>query len=234
MATTKAEKPSAAPSVPKKTTPKKSADVVCAVKATSYKDLSLDGVSVPKEVSDVSFALCVNSVLSSWSQGTASAKDRSEVKYSTKKPWKQKGTGRARAGTARSPLWRGGGVVFGPDRSGRPKRVTRTTRKRVLGDLCNKYISNEKVLAWDWALKSDVPKTSQAVKALEAVGLNNKKVLVFLPLRDTLHRASLANIPSVRVISFDEPNVFSLASAESWVFLKRDVDAFKEMVTRWL
>ena len=59
-------------------------------------------------------SIYIRSLLQNWRQGTVACKGRSDVGYSNKKPWKQKGTGRARAGSARSPLWRGGGVIFGP------------------------------------------------------------------------------------------------------------------------
>ena len=67
-----------------------------------------------KIASKANFALWVRALLQNWRQGTVVCKGRSEVAYSNKKPWKQKGTGRARAGSARSPLWRSGGVIFGP------------------------------------------------------------------------------------------------------------------------
>ena len=67
-----------------------------------------------KKYRPVAMAIYVRALLQNWRQGTVACKGRSDVSYSNKKPWKQKGTGRARAGSARSPLWRGGGVIFGP------------------------------------------------------------------------------------------------------------------------
>src|SRR6202158_776957 len=73
------------------------------------------GITAPeKRATPHQFAVWIRALLQNWRQGTVGVKDRSEVSLSGKKPWKQKGTGRARAGTARSPLWRKGGVIFGP------------------------------------------------------------------------------------------------------------------------
>ena len=69
------------------------------------------------KTSPVAVSQWIRALLQNWRQGTLATKGRSDVKLSNKKPWKQKGTGRARAGTARSPLWRGGGVTFGPQRN---------------------------------------------------------------------------------------------------------------------
>src|SRR6201996_8223265 len=77
--------------------------------------------------SQVSFAICVRSYLQNWRQGTVGCKDRSEVAFANRKPWKQKGTGRARAGSARSPLWKGGGVTFGP----KPRDYSQSMNKKA-------------------------------------------------------------------------------------------------------
>ena len=89
---------------------KKSASTT--VQQVSLQDLNLDASQ--KKVATVAFSTWIRSLLQNWRQGTVGCKGRSDVNRSNKKPWKQKGTGRARAGSARSPLWRGGGVIFGP------------------------------------------------------------------------------------------------------------------------
>jgi large subunit ribosomal protein L4 len=78
-----------------------------------------------KEMSRRGFAMAVRALLQNWRQGTVACKGRSDVSFSNKKPWKQKGTGRARAGSARSPLWRGGGVAFGPQPRTRTLKITK-------------------------------------------------------------------------------------------------------------
>ena len=81
--------------------------------------------------SSVGFSIWVRALLQNWRQGTVGSKDRSEVSFSNKKPWKQKGTGRARAGSARSPLWRGGGVVFGPQPRTRVLKTGKQVKRNV-------------------------------------------------------------------------------------------------------
>ena len=77
-------------------------------------------------------AVYVRSLLQNWRQGTVGCKGRSDVAYSNKKPWKQKGTGRARAGSARSPLWRGGGVIFGPQPRTRVLKAGKQVKKKCV------------------------------------------------------------------------------------------------------
>ena len=81
------------------------------------------------------FSLAIRVLLQNWRQGTVGCKDRSEVAYTNKKPWKQKGTGRARAGTRRSPLWRGGGVTFGPQARIRELSIPRKAKQKIFSAL---------------------------------------------------------------------------------------------------
>ena len=90
----------------------------------SAKDIGLEGFS---ENMSKEYAVWVRVLMQNWRQGTVGCKARSDVAYTNKKPWKQKGTGRARAGSARSPIWRGGGVTFGPQ--ARVKTLKNYTRK---------------------------------------------------------------------------------------------------------
>lgn len=183
---------------------------------------------------DVAFSTWVRQLMLNWRQGTAASKGRSEVSRSTKKPWKQKGTGRARAGSARSPLWRGGGVIFGPEPRTRTLAVPKKAKRVVLNNLLWQYLENGRIHALDWELKEDAPKTAHAFKALKDAGLDTAKVTLFLSPSDALHYASFANIPSVRVLFFDQANAYDLAAADTWVVLNKDVDAFNEMVRAWV
>lgn len=179
------------------------------------------------------FAVCIRSLLQNWRQGTVGCKGRSDVAFSGKKPWKQKGTGRARAGDAKSPLWRGGGVVFGPQARDKKLKVSKSLRRGVLRSLVSRFAEAGNLLALDWAPPVDRPKTSLAYSVLKNAGMLDRKVILFLPANDFLSAASFANIPSVHVLSFDEPNVYHLADTTRWLVLKRDLAYFKEMVSRW-
>lgn len=196
-------------------------------------DLSLDE-TVHKHASAASFATSVRTLMQNWRQGTVACKGRSDVSRSNKKPWKQKGTGRARAGSARSPLWRGGGVTFGPQPRTRVLSIPKKMRRNVMATIFFDALEKKKVVAIDWNHELDRPKTARAFAMLKNAGLINKPIIVFLPLHDELLRSSFANIASVRILGFDQPNAFDLARGDHWVVLKKNMDDFKEMVSRWI
>lgn len=197
----------------------------------SLKDL---GESVPKKMaSEQDFAIWIRVLMQNWRQGTVGCKERSDVARTGKKPWKQKGTGRARAGTARSPLWRGGGVTFGPQARDKTLHLSKKRRKLVLANLLKAYVENSKVIMLDWELETAQPKTAAAFSALKDAGLSDRKMVLFLPTNDQLTFASFVNIPLVRILFFDQANAFDLAKSDYWVFLKKDFNFFKEMVSKW-
>lgn len=188
-----------------------------------------------KKISSIGFAVSIRALLTSWRQGTVSCKDRAEVARSGKKPWKQKGTGRARAGTARSPLWRGGGVIHGPQPRVRKTRVNQKVRLNSFSALFDRYIKQGVVYSADWAIEGTVPKTKNAFNVLcNAQLANQKKVVLFLTVEDRIHYASFANIPNIHLMFFDQPNVYDLAKASHWLFLQKDLEQFKKMVLRWV
>lgn len=186
-----------------------------------------------KPASEQQFATWIHALKNNWRQGTVGVKGRADVARSGKKPWKQKGTGRARAGTARSPLWRGGGVIFGPQMHTKSLRVNKQLRKQVLATLTADFITNKKVHMLDWVLPDDKPKTKLAAQLLKNIGVDKGNVVILLSQGDMTTYASFINIPRVQVILFDQPNAFDLAHADSWLYLKKDHDAFKTMVGQW-
>lgn len=196
-------------------------------------DLSLDESSF-KQASAASFATSVRVLQQNWRQGTVACKGRSDVNKTNKKPWKQKGTGRARAGSARSPIWRGGGVTFGPQQRTRTLAISKKVRRNVMASIFFNALQNQKVVELDWNHDLDRPRTAIAFNMLKNAGLHNKTVILFLPLHDELLRSSFANIPSVRILGFDQPNVYDLARGEQWVVFKQNMNDFKEMVSRWI
>ncbi|MEX2437726.1 MAG: 50S ribosomal protein L4 [Candidatus Babeliales bacterium] len=195
-------------------------------------DLSLD----PKKkvrLNREGLALWVRSLLQNWRQGTVASKDRGEVAFTNKKPWKQKGTGRARAGSARSPLWRGGGASFGPQERSRTLSVPKSLKKNVLQGLLWEFLGEKRLINLDWHASSDMPKTKFAYEALKKAGLEDKKITLFLPVTDHMSQVSFANLPNVNILFFDQANAYDLVNSEHWVFLKKDAPLFKEMVERW-
>ncbi len=193
--------------------------------------VTLDVTIAKKEVTPSAFATAIRVQLQNGRQGTVGVKRRGDVAFSGKKPWKQKGTGRARAGSRSSPLWRSGGVTFGPDARTRTLKMPMRQTALVLNNLFFAAQEAGSLKCLDLNLLK--PSTKTAVAALKAMDAHNKPVVVFARFDDAATIASLRNIPSVRVLSFDEPNAFDLSSARSWIFLKKDLELFTGMVSRW-
>ncbi len=163
-------------------------------------------------------------------QGTASAKTRGEVAGGNSKPWKQKGTGRARAGSTRSPVWPGGGIVFPPQphswRQQVPKKVRSLARRSALNDRAQ----SEKVVIADMP-KAGKPKTKDLLGFLKAVGAEGK-VLVLTNGKNEQVYLSGRNAPKVSVLPFGEESVYDVLWAETVVIersaLERGEDAEAE------
>lgn len=185
-------------------------------------------------VSSLAFAQCIRVLRQNWRQGTVGCKGRADVSFSNKKPWKQKGTGRARAGSARSPLWRGGGIIFGPQARTRTLDVTKTTKQQVFRSLLWKYLDAKNVFSLQWNPVETGPKTAIAFDALKQAGLNGKKIVMFVSAHDFNTHASFSNLPNVQMLLFDQPNAYHLSDGHCWVFLNKDAEAFKGMVSSWI
>jgi large subunit ribosomal protein L4 len=159
--------------------------------------------------------------LASRRSGTASTKERSFVRGGGRKPWKQKGTGRARAGSIRSPLWRGGGTVFGPhprDYSFRPPRKVRQAALRSV--LSSKFREN-KLLVLD---RLDLPeaKTKSFMMVLKTLGISNALIVVDGP-NEVLEKSAL-NIPGIQLARCEGLNVYDLLRYENVVFLRSSLE----------
>lgn len=166
-------------------------------------------------------------------QGTVATKSRSDLtSRSNKKPWRQKGTGKARAGSPRSPLWRGGGVCFGPQprvrELGLPKKMLRGACRTLFFDL----VSRDKLFSLDYLFSNF--STKNGVEILKNNLLYGKKVIFFYDINDIQTYSSLVNINNLNLISFDSINPRALISDAHFVFLNKDIDKLKEVVSLWL
>ena len=163
----------------------------------------------------------VNAQLATKRSGTHSTKTRAEVRGGGAKPWKQKGTGRARAGSSRIPHWRGGGIALGPkprDYSQRtPKKMKRLALRSALSDRASSN-SVYVVDAWEF----ETPSTKAAKTALEAIGTEGK-VLIITDLQDENTEKSFRNLSNVNVLSSDQLNVFDILVSDSIVFTKNNL-----------
>ena len=136
--------------------------------------------------------------------GTQSTKTRSEVRGGGAKPWKQKGTGRARAGTIRAPQWRGGGVALGPKPRKYDQKTPKKMKRLALASALSDRAAEDKVVvvaAWEF----ETPSTKDALTALAALGVSGRALVVVDPA-DTNAAKSFRNIPEVHVITPGELN----------------------------
>lgn len=191
-------------------------------------------VDLPDEVFNVSAnkhllheAVCC--YLANQRQGTASTKTRSEVKASGRKPWRQKGTGRARAGTVASPIWVGGGIAHGPKPRdyyySLPKKARRLAIKGALSIRARE--GNIKVVD---SLTLAQPKTKDAIKMLSALGVDKSKCLILVSeRRDDLLRAT-NNIPNVRVKIAKDLNVYDVLDSEKILIERQAIGAIAEVL----
>jgi large subunit ribosomal protein L4 len=195
--------------------------------------LSLDQGLAQREISTATYAQTVRALLQNWRQGTVASKGRSDVAFSRKKPWRQKGTGRARVGSLRSPLWRKGGVIFGPQPRTRVLEINRKQHKGVLNNMLFELVERGGVHCVDFAFEDSAPRTKLARMLIENLKLGDKKVLVLIRPGDDVTFMSFRNIPNVRVATFDQPNAYDFSNATDWLFLKKDVELFNAMVAQW-
>jgi len=198
----------------------------------SVGDLNLNEES-KIEICPAAYSQYIKVLRQNWRQGTVGCKDRGEVAFANRKPWKQKGTGRARAGSARSPLWRKGGTIFGPQPRVRTLKVSRNIKNNVLQALLWNYLDSKNLISLSW-VPQDKPKTAEAFKMLKNLKLQDKKIVLFVNKDDYITHASFANISNVNMLLFDQPNAYDLSNGQCWAFLDKDIDSFKGMVNSWL
>jgi len=150
-------------------------------------------------------------------QGTASTKTRSEVRGGGRKPWRQKGTGRARAGSNRSPLWRGGGVIFGPKPRDFKVKMNRKERRLALRTAFQSR-ADDLIVVEDFAEQLPQPKTKELLGAIKRWGINpESKVLLILPQREEMVYLSARNVSTVKLILATHLNVYDILAADKIV-----------------
>lgn len=160
-------------------------------------------------------------------QGTKSAKTRAEVRGGGRKPWRQKGTGRARHGTIRSPLWTGGGVVFPPKpRDFSLKLPKKMKRLAMLSALSSKVANNELIVLDQLAMEQ--PKTKFIANMLKNLKVD-KKALIVLKGKDEIVEKSARNIPGVKTTLINNLNVYDILKYDVFVVTKDAVEAIEEV-----
>tara|TARA_B100000214_G_scaffold191707_1_gene138523 strand:- start:298 stop:933 length:636 start_codon:yes stop_codon:yes gene_type:complete len=162
-------------------------------------------------------------------QGTVCTLTRSEVRGGGRKPYKQKGTGRARQGSIRTPLRPGGGIIFGPKPRKYNLEMNRKERRLALRTAFMSRISDAKIIK-DFGLKLEVPKTNEIVALLKRVGIQSDgKILIILKNPSQIVKRSIRNLEKVKLISADQLNVFDLLNANSLVIGEDALSTIKEV-----
>ena len=159
-------------------------------------------------------------------QGTHDTKTRGEVSGGGRKPWRQKGTGRARQGSTRAPHWAGGGVVFGPTPRGYNQDMPRKQRRLALRSALSVKASDNQIVVLD-SFTAEAPKTKAIASMLQAIDAG-KRVLMVLGAHNEMLERSARNIPEVRTLLVGNLSVRDLITAETVVMTKDAVDYCQE------
>ena len=178
----------------------------------------------------------INAERAGMRQGTHKTKIRSEVRGGGRKPWRQKGTGRARQGSIRSPQWVGGGVAFGPQPRDYSKKVNRKVNSLAIKSLLSSRLATKDLIVLD-ELKIEKGKTKEFVAVLKALELENSKTLVILKKANEEQKEeafkvlqSSNNIPSVKVQTVDHVSAYDLISADKLVLTKEAALEYVEVL----
>lgn len=162
-------------------------------------------------------------------QGTASSKTRAEVRGGGRKPWRQKGTGRARAGSSRSPLWRGGGVIFGPKPRDYSTKMNRKERRLALTTALASR-AEDMVVVQDFGDQLSRPKTKDLVEAMGRWGIETEaKVLLIVADKHETVYLSARNVARLKLIMADHLNIYDLLAADQIVATESAIAKIQEV-----
>jgi large subunit ribosomal protein L4 len=190
------------------------------------REVTLGDYYFSSRVSVPAMHLAVRRQLAAARKGTASTKNRSAVSGGGAKPWRQKGTGRARAGSIRSPLWRGGGTIFGPQPREYRVKVNKKVRRLALRSALTLRSQEERVkVIEDFELSE--PKTKEMVRIFEALGVEDD-ILLVLPEEDMNILKSVRNLPRVLALTVEELNTYDVLTSDWLVFTESALKRLQE------
>ena len=169
----------------------------------------------------------VKNQLANKRQGTQSAKTRAEVRGGGRKPWRQKGTGRARQGSIRSPQWKGGGVVFAPKPRDYSYHVPKKVRRLALKSVLTSKVQNNEIIVVD-EIKFDAPKTKDMANLLNKLNADKKALIVMDTKNENIIR-SANNIPNVATALVNTINVYDILKYNSFIITKAAVKKVEEV-----
>jgi len=181
------------------------------------------------EPNDHAIYLDVKQYLANQRQGTHKSKERADIAGSTRKIKKQKGTGTARAGSIKSPIFRGGGRVFGPEPRDYSfklnKKLKVVARRSALA-----YKAKEKSIAVLEDFNFEGPKTKDYIKMLEALSLNDKKTLLVLPEANKNIVLSSSNVKNTKVVTAEQLNTYDVIDAENLMIVESSIEKIDKIL----
>ena len=161
-------------------------------------------------------------------QGTHAVRNRSAVRGGGRKPWRQKGTGRARQGSIRSPQWRGGGVVFGPTPRSYSYKLPRKVRRLAMKSVLSEKVAANNLVAVD-ALSFEAPKTKEFKQVLANLSIDTKVLVVLEPGND-FAALSARNLPNVSVVASDSVSVLDVVSNDKLLVTQTVLTQIEEVL----
>ena len=179
-----------------------------------------------QEVNQAALHTVVRAYLANQRQGTQSALTRAEVSGGGIKPWRQKGTGRARQGSTRSPQWRHGGVVFAPKPRDYRVSVNKKVKRLAMKSALSSKVNDGSLVVFD-ALELAAPKTKEMIKVLDAVKVN--MALVVLPEKDETVERAAGNIPNVKTTLVGTLNVYEILKYDTLILTKDSLAKIEEV-----
>ena len=190
-------------------------------------EIALSDVIFGAEVNEAVLHAAVRTYLLNQRQGTQSTLTRSEVSGGGKKPWRQKGTGRARQGSTRSPQWTHGGIALGPKPRSYTKKLNKKVKQIAMFSALSAKVANNEMVVVD-AIVAESYKTKVMASMLSAIGCG-KKALVVLDAKNDMVVKSLANIPGVKVAYTNTLNVYDILNCNTVVFAQAAVQKLEEV-----
>jgi large subunit ribosomal protein L4 len=170
----------------------------------------------------------INKQRAAMRQGTHSTKNRSNVSGGGRKPWKQKGTGNARHGSIRSPLWKGGGVAFGPKPRNYDFKINSKIKKIALNSALSLHIKKKNLIILD-SLNNTSPKTKEFKNFLNKLKIKNKVLIIIKELNENLIR-STNNLPNVTLESVSHVSVYQIMNTKNLLVTKEVISHFEEVL----
>ncbi len=161
-------------------------------------------------------------------QGTHAVKNRSEVRGGGRKPWRQKGTGRARQGSIRSPQWVGGGTVFGPTPRSYSYKLPKKVRRLALKSALSTKVQEDSLVVLD-GITIEAPKTKEVVAMLSSLNVDAKALIVTAE-KDVVLAKSANNLPNVKVVTVSEVNVLDLLTHDKLILTKEAAEKAGEVL----